>query len=191
MVPEIEQIGFEVAGGRTASDAVAFQSVQGHVQRLQYDRIGQFILQFEQVLDASIEVFRPQMESRLAVDQLCSDPEALTGTAHAAFENRAHFEFARDFTQIDVSALVGKRRGPRRNVQPRYASERVNQLFGETVAEVLLVRIPGRFAKGRTAIELRVTRATGSDDLAADSATIVCGARRSESPTTCTSATNR
>src|SRR5690606_33055432 len=62
-------------------------------------------------------------------------------SAHAAFEHIADPELPADLLHIHASALVGEAGVARAHEEPLHARQRGDDVFGDTVAEVLLFRI--------------------------------------------------
>src|SRR3970040_2849531 len=75
------------------------------------------------------------------VDELRRDAYLISGLAHTAFENVVDVEHFRDRAHIRVRAFDRERRRSRRDAQTRNVRERVEQLFGDTVAKILLFGI--------------------------------------------------
>ena len=82
---------------------------------------------------------RPAVVATRHFDELHSNPQAIVGLADAAFEQRLHVELLSD--DADVLAFSGKPkgRGARGHAQAIDVRQRVDELVGQTFAEVLLV----------------------------------------------------
>ena len=111
------------------------------------------------------------MKARDRIDQLRGDAEGVCGAPHAPFEDCAHVEFARDRADVGVLAFERERRGASGDLQLVDLGERVEQLFGEPVGEVLLLFVPAHVYKGqyRDRVRRRVEGGCGG---------LRCGARR-------------
>ena len=81
-------------------------------QDLRADRtdhpVGDLVLQREDVGELAVVAVGPQMIAERRVDQLAGDAHAARRFAHAAFEDVAHAELARDRPHVDRAALVGE-----------------------------------------------------------------------------------
>src|SRR5688572_4421256 len=78
------------------------------------------------------------MRSVTGVDELRCDADPPTGPPHAAFEDRADVERLPDSADVLVLVSECERRGTRNDAQAWHAGQRVEDLLGETVAEVLV-----------------------------------------------------
>jgi hypothetical protein len=58
-----------------------------------------------------------------------------------------------DLRDCHILALEGERRGSGGNIEPRHVGQRVDDLLGETVGEILLSLSELMLAKGNTAID--------------------------------------
>ena len=81
------------------------------------------------------------MKSRGCIDQLRGDADGVRGASHTPFEHRTHVQFARNRADVVVLTLEGERRGARGDLQSVDLSQRIEQLLGEPVREVLLILI--------------------------------------------------
>ena len=73
------------------------------------------------------------------VDQLRRDAHAFAAATDAAFEHVADAQPFRHGGDVDVLAAEGEARGARRHAQARDPRERIEQLLGEPVGEILVV----------------------------------------------------
>jgi hypothetical protein len=71
-------------------------------------RLGDLILERENVGEIAIVVLGPDVISGASINKLRRDAHPITGLAHAAFEHIAHAEFPSDLLHIDRAALVGE-----------------------------------------------------------------------------------
>src|SRR5204863_1741149 len=95
----------------------------------------------EYVVECAIVALCPHGEARLRVDQLDRNAEAVAGLAYAAVEERPDAELLSHCAAIDPWPAETKRRGARRGPQSFDTAQRVNNLFGNAIAEVGLVRL--------------------------------------------------
>src|SRR6516162_8337311 len=73
--------------------------------------------------------------------QLCRDAQTVVSSAHAPLKNRAHFQLLADDARVDVFALEGEGRAARDDVEVRDLGESVDDFFGNTVGEILVLRV--------------------------------------------------
>src|SRR6266566_669379 len=76
------------------------------------------------------------------VDELCGDPHTITGTADRAFEYRLNTKLTADGANIDRAPLVGEARVARDHYQIRDLRQVGDDVFADSVGEILLLRIP-------------------------------------------------
>ena len=79
------------------------------------------------------------MVSVAGIDELYDDAHPVAGLAHAAFKNRFHPQLRADVADVDRLAFELKRRRARGDVDARQRAERVDELFGHPLAEVILI----------------------------------------------------
>jgi len=105
------------------------------------DRPRDLVLNREDIFRLAVEALRPEEKAVGDVDELGGDPETGARPAHAPLEDgAADLEPAADLPGILGPALEGEARGARDHVQPAYFGERVDQLVGHPVGEVLVIR---------------------------------------------------
>src|SRR5215207_7206871 len=88
------------------------------------------------------------MTAVLRIDQLRSYAQATPRPTHTSLEHRAHAEALGDQARVVLRAFTGEARGARRDTQPLVLREHIDDLLGDAVREVLVVR-------GRTQIDER------------------------------------
>ena len=89
----------------------------------------------------------------MCVDELCRNPHAIAGLAHAAFQDVAHLEFVRDLAYVNRAVFVDVGGVARDDEQPADAGETGNQVLGNAVGEKACSGSFVIFSKGRTAID--------------------------------------
>ncbi len=117
------------------------------------DGLRDLILDGEHVCQSPVVALGPEVETVRDADQLRGDAQAVVHPTHASLEHRLHAEFVPDPAQILRPALEREARGAPWDAQPRNPRQRDEQVFGDAVAQELVVRIRARFANGSTAIE--------------------------------------
>src|SRR6516164_5826498 len=75
------------------------------------------------------------------VDQLARDTNAIIGLPNTALQDVSHAKLRSHVADIDGLALVGKRGVARNDEEPSLSGEARDDVFGETVGEIFLVRI--------------------------------------------------
>jgi hypothetical protein len=113
---------------------------EGAAQRRD-DSVGDLVLDGEDVVQLAVVGFRPQVAILHRVDQLGSDAHPVAGLAHAALEDVVDLQLARDHRRAQLPALVGERRSARRHADVVHLDQHVEQFLGDTVREVLVVRV--------------------------------------------------
>ena len=89
----------------------------------------------------AVESLGPQVVAVRGVDQLGRDANSVPGAPHAAFEHRAHVQRPGDGPDVLGVAAKRERGGPRRDLQILNPGERVDDLLGESIAEVFILRV--------------------------------------------------
>ena len=79
------------------------------------------------------------MRAVLRVDQLRRDPHTVAGLAHTAVEHGAYVQQASDFAAVHEPVLELERGGPSRDAQTAHVVQRVDDLLGGALAEIILV----------------------------------------------------
>ena len=94
---------------RPASGAFALAGLDLRFDR-DHNLFGDPVLQFEDVIQAAVEVLGPEMVATGRIDQLSGDAQAVAGLADATFDHVSQAEFARDLGDVDRPPLVGEGR---------------------------------------------------------------------------------
>src|SRR6185437_7741205 len=108
---------------RFALGAKIFRSVELRFDRGD-DRLRDLVLNPEDVGDAAIIVFRPEMAAGGDVVELGGDAYAVATLAHAALDDIADAEFFGDLLHMDGLALVDERRVARDDEEPAQLGQR-------------------------------------------------------------------
>ena len=106
-----------------------------------HDRQGDLVLQLEDIAHLAVVALRPHLIAIGCVDQLHGDPEAIAGAPDAAVEHAGDAEGLRDSADIDRLALERECRRACSHLQRVNLRQRVQQLFGKAVAEVLVIDV--------------------------------------------------
>ena len=135
--PQVVLVGLGIA--RAAALDVRRLLLRQARAQCAHDVLRDLALGREYVLEPAVEALRPEVESVARRNELHGDPGAVRGAAHAAFQHRGHAERAADLTNIRGAFLELEGRGPRDDLQPAHAAERIDDLLGDPVAEITLV----------------------------------------------------
>jgi hypothetical protein len=125
---------------RALLDRFLFSRQQFQFERVD-DRFRNFILQREDVVQVAIVALGPQMAVGRALDQLCRDAHAVARFAHAALENMRDIELAGDLSDIDSLRLERERRVARDDGERGHLAQIGDDVLGDAVAEIFLLRI--------------------------------------------------
>src|SRR5271168_4611103 len=96
------------------------------------------------------EILRPMAVAVASAISYCN-PHSASVTSHATFDEIVHVQLASDLLHWLADCAITHDRCPRNNAhlstqEPR---DRVDQLFRESVGEVLLFRIVGKVSQGQ------------------------------------------
>lgn len=108
-----------------------------------------FVLDHENVRHLPVVALRPEVCVARGVDQLRGDAHAISELAHAALEHVAGAQFPPDGLDVDRPPLVDESRIPGDHEQPRETRQVGDQVLGDAVAEVLLLRIVAEVGEGK------------------------------------------
>jgi hypothetical protein len=143
---EIDGIRLQVVGGRLHQHCLLFPE-QLDPKRVS-DGARDLVLNGEHVLRVPIVGVGPEQVPVGHIDQLRREPEPPAGAADAALEHGADLEPLADRPDVFELALERKDRCSRYHVQPADLRQRVDQLVGHAIGEVLVVRVGAQVGKG-------------------------------------------
>src|SRR6185295_15492630 len=123
--------------GAAAAETRRVAGDEAHLERAR-DLLCNLVLDREHVFEPVVERFGPQVITVAGTDELRGHAQAITELAHAPFEDRCDAERSADLADVGRSPLVLKRGGSRRDLEPAHATERIDDLLGDAVAEVIL-----------------------------------------------------
>ena len=83
------------------------------------------------------------------IDELGAHAQAGAGDAHAAGQHRAHLQLVADGAHVLLPVAQLRGGVPRHHAHARHLGECVDQLFGEAVAEVLVLRLAAEIGEGQ------------------------------------------
>ena len=106
------------------------------------------VLHGEDVAHVAVVALRPELMSLRGVDELRRDAQARARLAYAAVEHEARAELLADAAHVQVAALECQRRRTRHHPKTGELGERVADLVGQPVAEVLVLHVRAQIRKG-------------------------------------------
>ena len=98
------------------------------------------------------------------VDQLRGDADALAQAANAAFDDILHAELAAHALHVDILAAIAERGVARQHMQVPEARQLGDDVFGDAVAEILLLDIAAHAGEGQDGDGWLVARRGGGRD---------------------------
>ena len=139
-----QRVGVDVLGQRGGEAHTRRQGV--------YETSGnggrELVLHLEDVGHATVVAFRPLRLARVRVEQLRADAQPIAVALHAALQHRAGVELAADVANVFAAVPKAEARRLRNHTNPGNAAERVHDLFGQPVAEELVIRWIRRIYEG-------------------------------------------
>ena len=136
---QIELIGVHV-GGRRPGDRLRLARQQPDPQRCD-DAAGDLVLDGEHVGEHTVVALGPQIPARGRVGQLRRDPDPVPGPADAALEDVAGTQPGTHLPRVRARALEGEGGLAGSHEEPGDLGEIGDEVVGDAVAEVFLVRI--------------------------------------------------
>ena len=127
-------------GDRAIGETPDLLRREPHAQRL-HDLPRHPLLHLEHVVHRPAVLVRPERRVGRDVDELRRDPQAVPCLADAAFQHVAHVKVLADRAHALLRALELHRRRARDHLERADLRQVCDQLFGEPVAEVLVVGI--------------------------------------------------
>ena len=106
-----------------------------------HDCLRDVVLNGEHVFHLAVVPLGPQMIAICDVHQLGRDPKPVAHLAHAALEHRRDLQLAPDVSHILALPLEGERRRARGNPERLHLVQRIDDLLGHPVREILVVGI--------------------------------------------------
>ena len=108
---------------------------------------GNLLLDREDVLHGPVEGFRPEIDAGCDIDQLRAHAQTRAGDAHTSRKHVGHLQLPAHLLHVLLDTAQ-----PRRGVPGDYAhspepGERVDQLLGQAVAEVVVLRAGAEVGK--------------------------------------------
>ena len=113
------------------------------------DGEGDLVLDGEDVLGAPVVTLRPEVVAGRHVDELGGDAQLVAGFPDAALEDGADVQALADLPDVLGLALEGEGGGPSDDPQRLDVGQRVEDLLGHPVAEVLLLGVGGEVREGQ------------------------------------------
>jgi hypothetical protein len=129
------------SSSRTIFNAVATLEAMSSWMANTSSMVRNVVLDGKHVVHGAIVGVRPQVKAIVDADQLRRHPDPVALPPDAAFQHVGDIERGADFPQVFVLALEAERRGAARDLQVRDLRELVQQLLGEAVGEILVLRV--------------------------------------------------
>jgi hypothetical protein len=136
----------EVVSGEVSAFLAAHPLDLGHLDLRRdggHDIAGDVLLKVEEVIELAVVALGPNMAPGLAVDQLGRDPDPFGGSADATFEDETNPELLGNPPHVDRLALVGEGRVAGDDEEARKARQLGDDIFGNPIGEVVLLRVAG------------------------------------------------
>lgn len=143
---EIEGIGLEIVGRRLYQDGLLLPE-QPHPEG-SGDGTGDLVLNGEHVLRIPVVGVGPEEIPVGHVDQLGREPESPAGAPDAALEHGADLEPSSDRPDVFQLALECEGRCPGHHMQPADLRQRIDQLVGHSIGEVLVLGVGTQVGEG-------------------------------------------
>ena len=131
-------------------DRLLFSGQQPEPQRAD-DRLGDFVLDGEDVGQVAVVALGPDMIAGGAVDQLRADAQPIAGLADAAFDEVADAQLASDRADVGRLTLEQERGVARRDRQRRDLGQIGGDVLADPVAEIFLLRVAAHVGEGQDA----------------------------------------
>ena len=103
--------------------------------------MGDLVLDGKNIGKIAIESVRPNVRAVCGVDELARNADARGGFAHTAFEDEIGAQLSADALHFHGLTFVGERRVTCDDRQRRNLREIGDDVFGDAVAEIFLLRI--------------------------------------------------
>src|SRR6185437_13892558 len=106
------------------------------------------VLHRENIHQLAVVAFGPEMRAAPGVDELARYAHAIARFAHAAFEHVANTELRADPFHVDRLAFVGEARIARDDVQFGQFRQAGDDVVGDAVGKIFLLRVAAHIAEG-------------------------------------------
>ncbi len=136
---QVVLVGLDVFGRRLL-DGPLFALAEHDSQRFD-DVAGDLVLDLENVLELAVVALRPEVVAVGHANQLGGDPQPAARLAHAALENRGDLELPADLADVLALALEREGRGAGCDPERLDLGQGVDDVFRDTVAEILVLRV--------------------------------------------------
>ena len=105
------------------------------------DGLRDLILHREDVRHLAVVALRPEMKTIGDLDELRRDPDAVARLSNTPFQNVVDVEPPADLSEFDVLSAEKERRRAAGDLQARHVGQHIDDLFGQTVAEILVLLV--------------------------------------------------
>jgi hypothetical protein len=144
--PQVMVVG-QPRRGRLGERALGLGLVHVHGKH-RHDSSGDLVLDGKGVLKFAIVALGPAMGAGGGVDKLGTDADAVAGAANAALQHVARAKLTPDLSHVDALPLVAEARVAGDDEQLGEPRQLCDDVLGDTVAEVFLIRIATHAGEG-------------------------------------------
>src|SRR5437762_3532222 len=123
------------------------------------DVAGNFVLNLKNIFEVAVIPLGPQLVTVACVDELGADAYAMTASTHASLQKCADVEQLTDLSDPEQFPLQRERRSARSDLECGNPCQRVENVLGDSVREVFIVRTGTHVSEGHYADR----RLVGSD----------------------------
>jgi len=107
------------------------------------------VLYRENIIEISIVLFGPYVAAAARIDHLSGYAHEISGFPHTSFQNVLGAELLTDGDDINVFPFVLKGDSARENIQVTKARKLGNDVLGQSVAEIFLLRVAAHICEGK------------------------------------------
>src|SRR5262249_2226934 len=123
--------------------------------------MGQFVLHRKDIVKVAVVTLGPYVIACLRFDQLRGNAQSFAGTSDTSFDDVLDAQFAPDAPDIDCLVSELERRVSRNHEQRTEPRQLRDDVFGDAVAEVLLLWIAAQVGEGQDSNRWLVVRRSG------------------------------
>ena len=114
-----------------------------------YDAFGDTVLKFENFIQFTVEILRPQLCSAPGIHQARGNPQPTCRLPDTAFKRVAHTQFCCHLPHIHGFALVGEGGVAGDDGETLEAAQSRDDVFDNTIGEIVLFRIAAQILEGQ------------------------------------------
>ena len=144
---QVQAVGLEVLGVALGRGLVEVGK-RGRAQRV-HDGVGDLVLDREDVGEGAVVALGPEQAAVLGGAELRRNPQPVSGTAHRPLKHPGRPEQGTDGADVLRLAFEGKGRSARGHPQSFDLGQRVDQLVGDSIAQVFGVGVGAGVDEGQ------------------------------------------